>query len=197
MNTQIKVTPCIGRARFEGVQTVSTDLLLLPRLAGVALNPNSGPQADHDAFDVRLNGLIARKIKSSKFKGDLGQSLLLNLDPRVFGEQPQRYLLLVGIGSADKFNARAACQVFQLMVEQSMKLGVSRVALPFPARKITALNHKGTAHILKEVVEDKLSRVRRATLQEIEVLCTPQARPHIEEGLSIPSRHSRDCCVTA
>jgi hypothetical protein len=194
MKAQIKVTPCIGSARFEGVQSISTDLLLLPRLAGITLN--AGPQADADAFDVRLNGLIARKSKSARFKGELGQYLLLNLDPRVFGDQPQRYLLLAGIGSYDKFNARAACQVFQLLVDQALELGVARVTIPFPPKRMTGLNYKGTAHILKEVLEDRLARVSTSNLEEVQVLCSPQARKHIEEGLHIPSRHQRDCCVS-
>jgi hypothetical protein len=193
MKTHIKVTPVIGSARFEGVQSVKTDLLLLPRLAGVTVN---GPITDLEALDDRLKGLITRKARSARFKGELGQSLLLNLDPRVFGDQPQRYVLLAGIGTYDKFNARAACQVFQLLVDKALELGLTQVTIPFPPKRMTGLNYKGTAHILKEVVEDRLDRVSAPSLEVVEVLCSPQARKHIEEGLHIPSRHQRDCCVS-
>src|SRR5438874_1673909 len=166
---KIIITPCIGSASFGGVQQVTTDLLLLPRLAGIT--PNVGAHVDHDQIDERLNGLISRKVKSARFRGELGQSLLFDLKPEVFGEQPQRYLLLAGIGTFDKFNARAACQVFKLMVEHALELGVGRATIPFPPKRMTGLNYKGTAHILKEVVEDALSGVRKATLEEVEVLC--------------------------
>jgi hypothetical protein len=190
MTPKFVVSPSMGVAGAPGVEELRTDMLLLTRLAGLPLGP--GPRA----VDEALNGLISQKMKTMRFKGDLGQYILFDLDPRVHGDRLQRYVLLAGIGSTSKFNARAACQVFGLVLDKALEEGVSRLTIPIARNRMTVgnLNLKGMAHILKEVVDDKRSRVTRPALREIELFCTPQARKFIEEGLSIPSRQNRECC---
>ncbi len=187
MKTQIIIKPQLNADGFF-LDQVETDMLLLTRLENLALGP--GPQA----VDNALEGLISRKMSSKKFSGALGQHLLFDLDPRKFGERPQRFILLVGVGSPRKFCGRAACQIFRLVVDKALETGVEEVTIPFAPNRITdgALNLKGTAHILNGVLSDNQTRLDSSPLRRVQVLCTPQARKHVEHGLL--SKAVRDCC---
>ncbi len=175
-----------------GLTEVRTDLLMLTKFTGMALNPG------FRSVDVALKGLISRKMKQACFKGELGESLHVAVDPQTYPDYPQRHILLVGLGSAQNFGPQAVCQIFQLLVDKAVELGVEHVTVPIVSNRMTGatLNLKGTAHLLSEVVEAKAAAlVQGMGLQEISVLCTPQARRHIDDGLSIPSRHNRTCCA--
>ncbi|HEY9870895.1 MAG TPA: M17 family peptidase N-terminal domain-containing protein [Candidatus Obscuribacterales bacterium] len=188
----ITVNPIMGVGSGPQVAETRTDLLMLTKLEGMPLGPTP------TAVDRALGGLISREAKRSGFTGELGQQLLVEIDPQSHPQCPQRYILLVGLGSPQKFCGKVACQVFRLVIDKALELGVEHVTIPFAPNRMTvsSLNLKGTAHILREVVDEKLSgRKGRQSLKEIQLLCTPQARKHIQDGLDIPARHKRVCCI--
>lgn len=188
---KISILPTMGRTGSLEIPEIRTDLLMLTKLAGMPLGPAPS------AVDRALDGLILRKMKDADFTGEQGQHLLVDLSRS--SRSPQRSILLVGLGSPQKFNGKVVCQVFRLLIDKALEQGVSHVVIPFAPNRMTvgSLNLKGTAHILREVVDERLSgrKGARASLKEIQVLCTPQARKHIQDGLDIPSRHSACCGV--
>lgn len=192
MTPKFTILAKMGKTSSSGVAELPTDLLLLTKVAGLDLGP--GPQS----VDASLQGLISRKIEQRKFRGDLAKSIRFDLDPQVHKESPQRHVLLVGIGSSQRFDRAAACKVFGELIDQALKLGIEHVTIPFPSNRTTGpkLNLKGTAHILKEVVEEKFEALegRKVALKEIVIYCTPQAKSHIEAGLRAPVRAKGSSC---
>lgn len=175
----------------SGVSELATDLLLLTKVAGTSLGP--GPQS----VDQALGGLISRKVEKRKFRGDLAQTLSFDLSAGADKTPLQRHILLVGIGSSQTFDREAACKVFSKLIDNALELNVESVTIPFPSNRSTGptLNLKGTAHILKEVVEEKVAaRGKSCKLKEIIVYCTPQAKQHIAAGLRAPIRAKGNCC---
>jgi len=190
MTPKFTVLAKMGKPSSPGVAELPTDLLLLTKVAGMALGP--GPSA----VDESLRGLISRKVEQRKFRGELAKSIRFDLDPEVHSDRPQRHVLLVGIGSSKTFDRDAACQVFGELIDQALRLGVEHVTIPFPANRTTGLtlNLKGTAHILREIVEEKIAELDKpAKLKEIVIFCTPQAKAHIQAGLRAPLRSQGGC----
>jgi hypothetical protein len=194
MTPKFTILAKMGKKSSPRVAELPTDLLLLTKVEGMALGP--GPQSVDDS----LKGLISRKIDQRKFRGDLARSIRFDLNPALHKDSRQRHVLLVGIGSSHKFDREAACKVFGELIDQALRLGVEHVTIPFPANRTTGptLNLKGTAHILKEVVEEKVARLSEpGKLKEIVIYCTPQAATHIEAGLRAPVRAKGSCCCKA
>lgn len=185
---EITISPILGASGSMG--DVRTDMLVLTQLAGIPIQAPS-------TLDESVRRLISRKAAGARFKGELGQYVLIDLDPRHYPASTQRYILLVGVGAPNKFDSKTACTVFQVVVEQALKLGIEQVTIPFTSNRLTAanLNMRGTAHLLKEVVETTIAQLtREPELDEVQIVCTPQARKHIAQGLRIPVRHTRTCC---
>ena len=193
MTLKISVSPFVGAPRNPEVHAVKTDLLVLTQLAGKPLAPVPA------SVDRALNGLISRKIQLTRFKADLGNHLLVDVNPKDYPDAPWRHILLVGLGHHHKFNGKAACQLFRCVVDKALELGVAHVTVPFVPNRMTgtSLNLMGTAHILKEVVDERLTGglENEVKWQELQLLCTPQAVRHVQQGLDIPCRHRRTCCV--
>lgn len=193
MTPKFTILAKMGVTNGPGVAELPTDLLLLTKVAGMALGP--GPQA----VDNSLQGMISRKVDQRKFRGELAKSIRFDLDSEV-SDRPQRHILLVGIGSSQTFDREAACKVFGELIDQALRLGVEHVTVPFPANRTTgpSLNLKGTAHILKEVAEEKCAKLESPpVLKEIVIFCTPQAKSHILAGLRAPVRSKGSCCCPA
>ncbi|MBI4533725.1 MAG: hypothetical protein HY711_07235 [Candidatus Melainabacteria bacterium] len=184
--------PVVGTGGSLGLAEVKTDMLLLTKFTGMGLFPG------FQEIDSALKGLFSRQMKQARFKGELGESLVIEVDPKAYPGYPQRYILLVGLGSSANYGPKVACKIFQILVDKAHELGVEHVTVQIVPNRLTGatLNLKGTAHLLTEVVEAKLAAlVQGMGLQKISVLCTPQARRHIDDGLSIPPRHNRTCCT--
>jgi hypothetical protein len=190
MTPKFTILAKMGVAGGPAVAELPTDLLLLTKVAGMALGP--GPQS----VDESLKGLISRKVDQRKFRGELAKSICFDLDSEP-ADRKQKHVLLVGIGSSQSFDREAACKVFGELIDQALRLGVEHVTVPFPANRTTGptLNLKGTAHILKEVTEEKCRKLEEPpVLKEIVIFCTPQAKSHIQAGLRAPLRSKGSCC---
>lgn len=193
MKAKFIVTTSLKQAPALGLEKVSTPMLMLTKVAGTA--PGDGIRA----VDKSLDGLISKRIGKVGFKGDLGEYLNFSIG----ASEPQENVLLVGLGRAAKFDTKALCQVVGIAVDQALAKKAPRLSIPILPNRLTDLNLQGTAHIIKAMVERKLANVKGDSELEIELVCTPQAKRHIEAGLACGhtthvKKGSEDpCCTTA
>lgn len=176
-----------------GVDSVKTDMLMLTKMSGLGLGP--GPQA----VDRRLSGRLSEKMKRKKFQGNLGESLVLRLGEDE--EAPAKNVLLLGLGSITTFNYCGLRQAMHLAVERAVKEGVTRMSIEISKDRLNAstLNLTGTAHGIKECVNERLAQVaadKEGTL-EVELICTAQAARFVRKGLAIQRQSKRPCCDEA
>jgi len=173
-----------------GVETAQTEMLMITKIHGMALG--AGPRAIDNLYDGRLSQLI----EAQGFTGDVGQSVVLDL-----GEgHLQRYIVLVGLGTVAKFNPCTLFDVVDVALDQALARGCSKLSIPVVANRLTGLNLnlRGTSHIVRQGTERRLARLRsKSGTLEVELICTPQAKRHLEEGLNVPCRHKQSPCCTA
>ncbi len=194
MKAKFIVTTSLGRAPQLGLEKVSTSMLMLTKVAGTT--PGDGIRA----VDQSLDGLISKRVGKVGFKGDLGEHLTFSIG----ANKPQENVLLVGLGRASKFDTKALCQVVGLAVDQALAKKAPRLSIPILPNRLTDLNLQGTAHIIKALVERKLAKVKGSqdAELEIELVCTPQAKRHIEAGLAcghtshVKKGAEDPCCAT-
>jgi hypothetical protein len=165
-----------------GLETIKTDMLMLTKLGGLGLGP--GPKA----VDKLLEGKLSRRIQQRRFKGELGEHLTLQLGE----ENAARNVLLVGLGSAADLDYCGMQQVIKVAITRAISMGCTRISLDMPKNRITAarMNLVGTAKTLKDCVEDALAEVAadKDGVLEFELICSPQAAPHLKRGLAIQRR---------
>jgi hypothetical protein len=191
MEARFIVTPSlkIGDPQ-NGVDSVKTEMLMLTKMSGLGLGP--GPQA----VDQRVAGRLSEKIRRKKFQGNLGESLVLRLSDE--DDAPAKNVLLVGLGSISTFNYCGLRQVMHLAVERAVKEKVSRLSIEISKDRLNAstLNLTGTAHGIKECVNEKLAEIgadHDGTL-EVELICTSQAARFVRKGLTIQRQSKHPCC---
>jgi hypothetical protein len=191
MEAKFIVTPSLKVGDSQsGVDSIKTDMLMLTKMSGLGLGP--GPQA----VDQRVAGRLSQKIKRKNFQGNLGESLVLRLPE---GEDaPAKNVLMIGLGSIGAFNYCGLRQVMHLAVERAIKEKVSRLSIEISKDRLNAstLNLTGTAHGIKECVNEKLAEIgadRDGTL-EVELICTSQAARFVRKGIAIQRQSKRPCC---
>lgn len=184
-----------ARMGRESIEDIQTDLVLIPVLSGMKV------PRDLRADSQEVGELIKQAIKDNNFNGKRGETLLVETTlPSSTGEG-NRKLLLAGLGRADKFCAGAAEGVFGALVDEACRLNAARVTIPFIPNRGTGacLNMKGMAHRMNIALNKRLAEKGdgEVSLTEVQIFCTPQAKPHIEQGLSIPvqlaDRSDDDC----
>lgn len=171
--------PELGR---KSIDEFESDLVLVPVLAGMKV-----PRELH-LRDEGVGELIKSAIKDGGFEGKRGDQLLLETELCGSCEDSCRHVLVAGIGRAEKFTGRTAFEVFEKMIEEAIRLDVQRVLIPFAPNRGTkgGINMKGMGHKLKMAVNAVFNRLDRPVrLTEVQIYCTPQAKPHIEKGLQI------------
>jgi len=172
-----------------GVESIHTDVLLLCTVAGTELGPTTR------AVDESLNGLITRKIQGKKvgFTGEVGQ--MLTIAPK---KAPAKRISIVGLGEVATLQPRNLCKAIHMTVEDALKRGDTRLAIPVVSNSMSQIKLKGQAKIIREVVESLLVsadyRDRDGSF-EVELLCTPHAARSIREGLAIAPNLDSVCCL--
>lgn len=149
MEAKFLVNPSLNTANpHVTVDNIRTDMLMLTAMRGLGLGP--GPQA----LDKRVNGKLSEKIKQKKFKGDLSENLLLELD----GEHPARSVLLIGLGRPSTFNYCGLREALTVAVKRAVSMDCKRITLEIPKDRLTAgtMNLRGMAHAIKELVIEAL-----------------------------------------
>ena len=167
----------------KSIDEIESDLVLVPVLAGMKV-----PRELHSRHEG-VGELIKSAIKDGGFEGKRGDHLLLATDLCGSCGDANRHVFVAGIGRAEKFTGRTAFDVFQKIIEEAIRLDVQRVMIPFAPNRGTkgGINMKGMGHKLKMAVNAVFSRLEHPVrLTEVQIYCTPQAKPHIEKGLQIP-----------
>lgn len=167
----------------DSIEELESDLVLIPVLTGMKV------PRDLYADKPEIAELIKQAIKDNDFRGKLGETLLVETPLRNSSGQPGRRLLLAGLGRPSRFCAGAAESVFEAVVDKACQLNVSRITIPFIPNRGTGscLNMKGMAHRMNVALNRRLGQqTENVSLAEVQIFCTPQAKPFIEKGLSIP-----------
>jgi hypothetical protein len=187
MKASFVVSPALKGS--AGVESVHTDVLLLCTVAGTELGPTTR------AVDESLNGLITRKIQGKKvgFTGEVGQ--MLSIAPK---KAPAKRISIVGLGEVSTLQPRNLCKAIHMTVEDALKRGETRLAIPVASHSMSQIKLKGQAKIIREVVESLLVSADFRDLEgtfEVELLCTPHAARSIREGLAIAPNLDSVCCI--
>jgi hypothetical protein len=164
-------------------------VLLLCTVAGTGLGPTTR------AVDDNLDGLITRKLRGKKhgFTGEVGQ--LLSIAPK---KAAAKRISLVGLGEMATLQPRNLCKAIHVTVEDALKRGDTHLAIPVVSNSMSQIRLKGQAKIIREVVESLLLSAANRDMEgtfEVEILCTPNAKHHIEEGLAIEPNLDSVCCL--
>jgi hypothetical protein len=164
----------------------NTPLLILGKLQAIGLG-NHIQSLDHS-----LGGAISEKVQGLNFRGERGESFLLNLDQ----EGAPENVLVVGLGSLDKFDHNAIKHVVEMAVDAAIAKGLTKITFPMPPNRQTKdINLRGQANIIRLAVEKKLREHKGRGELEIEILSAPQAKAQLARGLAC-KRSSEDgtCC---
>lgn len=170
----------IGRRQMEDIHT---DLMLVTMLSSQQV-----PTCLH-ARGPEIGDQIRQHIQTARFEGRRGQKLLVETSlPGATQEFPRR-LLIAGIGSPLTFCAETAHTVFSTLIGEALKLGVKTVTIPFVANRGTGncTNLKAMSYQLKVALTQCYAAFDgEPALEEIQILCSSQAKRFIQEGLAIP-----------
>lgn len=169
-----------------GVEDVRTPMLMLTKIQGMGLG--AGPRAVDNVHD----GMLTQAIDEQGFKGTLAEVLTVDL-----GDSGLRnHLLLMGLGPVELFTPCGLSDVIEAALDAALEKGVRKLTVPVVANRMTSfsINLLGTAHIIRQTAERKLSSINSDDTMEIEFLCRPQAKRHITEGLAIDCKHRQQRC---
>ncbi len=164
----------------------ATPMLLLCKLTGHGL----GSQIQ--AFDQTVGGVIANHIEQENFHGNRGEHFVLELDQ----DGAPDHVMVIGLGSPDKFDSQAITQLVDLAVENAIARGCSKLSIPIlPNRQSQAINLRGQAHLIKVAAEKKVATYGNKSGElEIELVCAPQAAQHLAKGLSCKRMAANGTC---
>lgn len=173
-----------------GLGDVQTEMLLLCTVAGTDLGPTAR------LVDESLNGLISRKLqgKNVDYSGELGQMLSISAPKKA----PAKRINIAGLGEVATLQPRNLCRAIHITVEDALKRGVTRLAIPVMANSVSQIKLKGQAKIIREVVESLLVTEEYADRKgtfEVELICSKQAARYLEEGLAIAPNLDAVCCL--
>ena len=165
---------------------VSTPLLIVGKLQAIGLGSHI------QSLDHGLGGAISEQVQGQNFRGELGESFLLNLNQ----EGAPDNVLVVGLGSPGKFDSSAIQQVVDQAVEVAVTNGLTKITFPMPPNRQTAsVNLRGQAHTIRRAVENKLATYKnRKGELEVEIISAPQAKAQLARGLACKRRNSDGVC---
>ena len=186
----ISTVPVLGRKPELVPELFDTDMLVLTMME------STRPAGLFSLLDERLRGLISRAREKAAFRGALGSYILLDLAQEGFAEPRPRFILLVGLGDYKNFTLPIMCGLMRLVLEKSAELGVEKVTLPVIPNRLSqhSLNLVGTGSIIHCRVEERfMLHGGIGNLKDIVLLCTPQAKKHLDEGLACSSPRCPIC----
>ncbi|MBU6451879.1 MAG: hypothetical protein KGS72_08895 [Cyanobacteria bacterium REEB67] len=178
----ISVIAGINPGHQHGVEYDQADLLILTKALDVDLGP--GPLA----FDEHHDRAISKAIAASDFRGAARAHLAIAI-PAVSARasDASRHIVVIGLGKADRVTRRSVCDVFADALNFACQFKSQSLLLPiFPQRSSEGtINLRGTGAILRCLVDEKVRRGALGQLKEICLLCAPQAKRHLQDGLVV------------
>jgi hypothetical protein len=184
MKAKFTLTTSTNKPRLLGLTV--TPLLVLGKLQAIVLGSHI------QSLDHSLGGAISEQVQELNFRGERGENFVLNLDQ----EGAPENVLVVGLGSLDKFDQNAIKQAVELAVDTAIAKGLTKITFPMPPNRQTKdINLRGQANIIRQAVEKKLLDHKGRGEIEIEILSAPQAKAQLARGLAC-KRRAKDgsCC---
>lgn len=190
MKAKFIVSPKLRVGEESGVEQVSTPLLMLTKFSGINLATELRKFVA-GAFEGRLAAELAKK----GFKGEPGEHLTVQLGDKCTQER----VMFVGLGKSGNFNCATVRDTVKTAVNRALAHRSPRLSIPiFPNRNTSSsLGLMPTAHIIKCVAEDVLAHKKGDGVLEIELLCTPQAKRHVDKGLAKQRVSKASVCASA
>lgn len=169
------------KAHLENLEIPQTDMFVITHM-------------EHTSFGngiLKLNeltdGAVLSQIEDVGFQGLKGEFLLIEVP-----DSSIKNVLVVGIGSADDVKRTTICALYRLAFEQAKKIGAKKITIPFFPGLLFDLNYRGMLAVLHCRIGERVRANALGDLEEIEILCTSQARKHIVDGLEV----SKQLCPT-
>ena len=159
---------------LDNLEVLQTDMFLITHM-------------EHTSFGngiLRLNeltdGAVLSNIADVGFQGLKGDFLLIEVP-----DNSIKNVLVVGIGSADDVHRTTICALYRLAFEQATKIGAKKITIPFFPGLLFDMNYRGMLAVLHCRIGERVRANALGDLDEIEILCTSQARKHIVDGLVV------------
>ena len=174
----------------HGVQYDTADLLILTKVLGSDLG--AGPMP----FDAHHNGAVSAAMAAHNFQGNVGEHLAVEVPAIEPGGRP-RHIVVVGLGKADDISRRRMCALFNYSMALASEYKALSILIPiFPQRSSGAvMNLRGTAAVLRCLVDQKTKSGAIASLKEVRLLCAPQAKQHLEQGIAVDHTLCNHCHI--
>jgi len=183
MKAKFTLTTSTNKPQLQGM--TATPLLIVGKLQAVGLGSHI------QSLDHNLGGAISEQVQGLNFRGERGESFLLNLDQ----EGAPENVMVVGLGSLSKFDHNAIQQVVEMAVDAAIAKGLTKITFPMPPNRQTKdINLRGQANIIRLAVEKKLLEHKGRGEIEIEILSAPQAKAQLERGLACKRRAPDGSC---
>jgi len=186
----ITVIGGINPRHQHGVEYDTADLLILTKVLGSDLG--AGPMA----FDAHHNGAVSKAMVAANFQGNVGEHLAVEVPAIEAGGRP-RHIVVVGLGKADDISRRRMCALFNYSMALASEYEARSILIPiFPQRSSGAvMNLRGTAAVLRCLVDQKAKSGAIASLKEVRLLCAPQAKQHLEQGIAVDHTLCNQCHI--
>lgn len=159
---------------LEDLTVPETDLFVMTHMRHTSFGKGTRALNDY------TGGAIKAAIESTGFKGKAGEHIVFAVE-----DSPIKNVLLVGTGAPDGVHRTTVCAMYRMIVDEAAKLGASKVTIPFFPGLLIDFNYKGLLAVLRCRLGERYASGALGELQEVEILCTAQARRHIVEGLKI------------
>lgn len=93
------------------------------------------------------------------------------------------------------FGQITACSFFRLAIATAASLKARHIILPVLPRRLSeeVFSLRRTGAVLRCRVEERALKNELGDLETIEIVCTPQARRYIEEGLRVAGPRCHSC----
>jgi len=106
-------------------------------------------------------------------------------------------MVVVGLGRPDDISRRRMCALFNYSLTLASQFKARSILIPiFPQRSSEAvMNLRGTAAVLRCLVDQRVKSGTLDALEEVRLLCAPQAKQHIEQGLAVEHTLCNQCHI--
>lgn len=168
-----KVTRAFS-GHLENLTVPETDLFVMTHMRHTSFGKGTR------ALNSFTDGAVKDAIDASEFKGKAGEHIVFAVD-----NSPIKNILLIGIGSPDDVHRTTVCAMYRLIVDEAARLGARKVTIPFFPGLLIDFNYRGLLAVLRCRLGERHASGALGSLEEVEILCTSQARRHIVEGLKV------------
>jgi hypothetical protein len=138
----------------------------------------------------------AQTMVAHNFQGNVGEHLAVEVPAIEAGGRP-RHIVVVGLGKADDISRRRMCALFNYSMALASEYKARSILIPiFPQRSSGAvMNLRGTGAVLRCLVDQKAKSGAIASLKEVRLLCAPQAKQHLEQGIAVDHTLCNECHI--